>query len=73
MKDLGEVINCLGLEENQDRTVGILTLSRSKYILDILHQVNMQDSNPISTPSLPGLQLTRPESTESTESHTHPY
>jgi hypothetical protein len=49
MKDLGVVKHVLGIEIKQER--GKFYLNQTQYIKSILKRFNMQESEPISTPT----------------------
>lgn len=49
VKDLGLARHCLGVEINQEN--GEIELSQQRYIKDLLKKFNMEESNPVNTPS----------------------
>lgn len=60
LKDLGELNYFLGIQVTRN-TLG-LHISQSKYIVDLLGKVNMQDSTPCSTLMASGIPLTKADS-----------
>lgn len=60
LKDLGELNYFLGIQVTRN-TLG-LHISQSKYIVDLLGKVNMQDSTPCSTPMASRIPLTKADS-----------
>ncbi|KAH9744520.1 retrovirus-related pol polyprotein from transposon RE1 [Citrus sinensis] len=60
LKDLGELNYFLGIQVVKNSSG--LHLSQSKYIVDLLHKVNLQDCTPCSTPMAAGTSLTKSDS-----------
>ena len=57
MKDLGPATYFLGIQiTNND---GTIKLNQNKYIANILERFNMENCKPASTPTIPGLKLTK--------------
>ncbi|KAL2344392.1 hypothetical protein Fmac_005677 [Flemingia macrophylla] len=56
LKDLGPLHFFLGIEVHRSKD-GVVLLSQSKYIHDILTRVHMSNAKPIKTPLAPGLKL----------------
>ncbi len=50
MSDLGELHFCLGVEFVRDRATRSITMSQSKYVVDVLKRFGMEDCKPIATP-----------------------
>uniref|UniRef100_A0AAV1TPS2 Reverse transcriptase Ty1/copia-type domain-containing protein n=1 Tax=Peronospora matthiolae TaxID=2874970 RepID=A0AAV1TPS2_9STRA len=59
MTDLGNLKYFLGMEVDQEFTVGTISIRQSKIAKDILEKFGMEHSNPVKTPQEPGLKLTR--------------
>uniref|UniRef100_A0AAV1TND8 Reverse transcriptase Ty1/copia-type domain-containing protein n=1 Tax=Peronospora matthiolae TaxID=2874970 RepID=A0AAV1TND8_9STRA len=59
MTDLGNLKYFLGLEVDQEFTVGTISIRQSKIAKDILEKFGMEHSNPVKTPQEPGLNLKR--------------
>ena len=57
--DLGPTTYLLGVGVDRDRTKQTLTISQRQYILDILTEYKMSDCNPVGTPMMPGLHLSK--------------
>lgn len=49
MKDLGEVMHCLGLKISQARPERKLGLNQSKYVTTIFNRFHMAESSPVDT------------------------
>jgi hypothetical protein len=50
MVDFGEADDILGIEITRDRNAGIITLTQTAYITDIVHKFHLQNSKPVATP-----------------------
>ncbi|XP_020204384.1 uncharacterized protein LOC109789763 [Cajanus cajan] len=58
LKDLGRLDYFLGIEVKSNSD-GSLTLTQSKYILDLLNRTNMENSNSITSPMVSGCKLSK--------------
>lgn len=73
MKDLGQLNYILGMEVSIDDKHNI-KLSQSKYISDVLKRFGHSNSNTVSTPLPPGIQLTPNNETDNiANTPTYPY
>lgn len=70
-RDLGEARYCLGIEFNREGNS--ITLHQKEYIIDILHQFGMAESNPVSTPMDVNQRLTKPEKRSDATMLKYPY
>ncbi len=61
MKDLGVVHYCLGVKVDYDVDAGILKLSQSQYVQNMLQKYGMTDCKSISTPLDANVKLTKSE------------
>lgn len=57
IKDLGSIKECLGMKVDFDKDKGILTLSQTSYIDQLLKQFNMSECKVAKTPIEPKLKL----------------
>lgn len=57
LRSLGEIKTALGMKVTRDRAKKSLTLSSPLYTQKVLETFRMQDSNPVSTPMVTGLQM----------------
>ncbi|CDF77556.1 Retrovirus-related Gag-Pol polyprotein [Chondrus crispus] len=58
MKDLSEAKVCIGLEIHRDRTIKTLSLTQTKYALNVLDRFKMSTCNPSLTPMEQGRKTT---------------
>ncbi|CDF39897.1 unnamed protein product [Chondrus crispus] len=58
MKDLSEAKVCIGLEIQRDRTIKTLSLTQTKYALNVLDRFKMSTCNPSLTPMEQGRKTT---------------
>ncbi|MCR2848083.1 hypothetical protein KN825_16220, partial [Weizmannia coagulans] len=54
MKDIGEATYILGVKIYRDLSKSLVSLKQEHYIKKLLKRFNMQDCNPIDTPSIRG-------------------
>ena len=59
VKDMGEPAFMLGVEIRRDREAGTIHISQRRYILDMLEEFGMQDSNAVKTPLPANCALTK--------------
>jgi hypothetical protein len=59
VKDLGPTEWLLGIKIERDPVSGDISLSQRQYAINMLEQFGMSDCQPVSTPMLPGLVLTK--------------
>ena len=59
MTDLGYLEYFLGIEIDQDRSVGSVSMRQTKFAKDLLKKFGMEHSKPVKTPQDPGLKLTK--------------
>jgi molybdopterin-guanine dinucleotide biosynthesis protein A len=58
-KDLGNVGTLLGMQVTRDREKGLLKITQTRYVEEMLSRYGLQDSNPVLTPSEPGESLSQ--------------
>nr|KYP33384.1 hypothetical protein KK1_045765 [Cajanus cajan] len=58
LKDLGDLDYFLAIE-GKTQSDGSLILTQSKYIIDLLNRTDMETSKPISSPMIPGSNLSK--------------
>lgn len=66
LKDMGNVVNFMGLQIKRDRNAGILNISQETYANSILKRFEMSDCNPRAIPIEPKLDLSPGDPNERT-------
>jgi transposase InsO family protein len=66
MKDMNEVTKFLGIKIERNIEKGILEISQTQYLMNVLKRFGMENCKPASTPMEPNLRLTRCSESEMT-------
>lgn len=61
VKNLGPIVNCLGMQVSHDVSKGLLTLNQSHYIRSLLVHYGMENCKPVSTPLALNVKLQKAE------------
>ena len=61
LTNLGEISYFLGMEIYRDRKQKSITINQKKYLNELLEKFGKKHLNPVSTPSEPGIKLTKSE------------